>query len=133
MELLFALALGVLVTCSTYLLLRAHTFPVIVGLTMLSYAVNLFLFGMARLRGSAPVVGGAEPLTDPVPQALVLTAIVIGFAMTAFALVLALRGHGQLGHDRTRLNRPPRWRGAEAAPQRGSDVPPTVDGSEMRE
>lgn len=110
MELLFALALGVLVSCSVYLMLRAHTFPVVVGLTMLSYAVNLFLFSMGRLRGHAPVIGGDSPFADPVPQALVLTAIVIGFAMTAFSLVLALRGFGQLGHERTRMlrNRAPR-------------------------
>lgn len=101
MELVFAISLGVMVGSGVYLLLRANTFPVVVGLTMLSYAVNLFLFGMGRLRGNAPVIGAAEPFTDPLPQALVLTAIVIGFAMTAFAVVLALRGFGQLGHDRT--------------------------------
>ncbi|MDX9875440.1 MAG: Na+/H+ antiporter subunit C [Spongiibacteraceae bacterium] len=100
MELLFAMSIGVLVATGAYLLLRAHTFPVMVGLTLLSYAVNLFLFGMGRLGGAAPIIGGAGPMTDPVPQALVLTAIVIGFAMTAFTAALALRGFGQLGHDR---------------------------------
>lgn len=101
MELLFAVTLGTMTAAGVYLLLRLHTFPVVVGLTLLSYAVNLFLFAMGRLSGNAPIIGGATPFADPLPQALVLTAIVIGFAMTAFVLLLALRAYGQLGHDRT--------------------------------
>ena len=101
MEVLFALVIGLLAGSGVYLLLRARTFPVVVGLTLLSYGVNLLLFGMGRLQGNAaPVIGSGHGLyTDPLPQALVLTAIVIGFAMTAFLLVLALRGRGELGHD----------------------------------
>jgi multicomponent K+:H+ antiporter subunit C len=96
--------IGVLVSCGVYLLLRARTFPVILGLTLLSYAVNLFIFVMGRLRSGAPaVVGQADGnllnYADPLPQALVLTAIVIGFAMTAFLLVLALRARAELGND----------------------------------
>ena len=100
MELLFALTLGVLTTCGVYLLLRARTFSVVVGLTLISYAVNLFLFAMGRLNTGMPaVIGRAASHTDHLPQALVLTAIVIGFAMTAFALVLALRAQGELDSD----------------------------------
>lgn len=107
MEVLIAAMIGVLVSCGVYLLLRARTFPVILGLTLLSYGVNLFIFVMGRLRTGAPaVVGKGDPslnntlnYADPLPQALVLTAIVIGFAMTAFLLVLALRGRAELGND----------------------------------
>lgn len=107
MELLLAALIGVLTTCGVFLLLRAQTFPVVVGLTLLSYAVNLFLFVMGRLRAEAPPILGisANP-TDPLPQALVLTAIVIGFAMTAFTVVLALRTRGELGHDGVDDDRP---------------------------
>ncbi|MDE3737974.1 MULTISPECIES: Na+/H+ antiporter subunit C [Pseudomonas] len=99
MEALFAVTLGLLTTSGVYLLLRGRTFPVVLGLTLLSYAVNLFLFAMGRLVGEAAVLGRDVQYADPVPQALVLTAIVIGFAMTAFVVVLALRGVGDLGSD----------------------------------
>ncbi len=100
MELLYALTLGFLTMSGVYLLLRARTFPVVVGLTLISYAVNLFLFAMGRLNTGMPaVLGRSAEYADPLPQALVLTAIVIGFAMTAFALVLALRGQGELDTD----------------------------------
>ncbi|TDQ40014.1 Na+/H+ antiporter subunit C [Thiopseudomonas denitrificans] len=100
MELWLSCAIGFLVFCGIYLLLRARTFPVALGLTLLSYAINLFLFSMGRLHTGMPaVIGSAADYTDPVPQALVLTAIVIGFAMTAFVLVLALRAHVLLGSD----------------------------------
>ena len=99
MEALFAVTLGLLTACGVYLLLRGRTFPVVLGLTLLSYAVNLFLFAMGRLSGEAAVLGRDVQYADPVPQALVLTAIVIGFAMTAFVVVLALRGVGDLGSD----------------------------------
>ncbi|MFC3853620.1 Na+/H+ antiporter subunit C [Salinispirillum marinum] len=100
MELLYALVVAVLTGCGIYLLLRARTFPVVVGLMMLSYAVNLFLVAMGRLRTGAPAIIEAEAsYTDPIPQALVLTAIVIGFAMTSFVTVLALRARGEMGND----------------------------------
>ena len=100
MEALMALVIGVLVSCGVYLLLRARTFPVILGLTLLSYAVNLFIFVMGRLgRGTAAVIGQGDSYADPLPQALVLTAIVIGFAMTAFVVVLALRSVGETRTD----------------------------------
>lgn len=92
MELVFALVIGALTASGVYLLLRARTFPVVVGLTLLSYGVNLFLFSSGRLAtGQQPVIGTAAAYSDPLPQALVLTAIVIGFAMTAFVVVLSLR------------------------------------------
>ncbi|PKM22058.1 MAG: Na+/H+ antiporter subunit C [Gammaproteobacteria bacterium HGW-Gammaproteobacteria-14] len=100
MELLMALMIGVLTGCGVYLVLRQRTFPVVLGLTLLGYAVNLFLFSMGRLTLDAPaVIGAGEHYADPLPQALVLTAIVIGFATIAFMLVLALRALGDLGND----------------------------------
>ncbi len=100
MELLYASCVGVLVFCGVFMILRARTFPVVLGLTMLSYAVNLFLFSSGRLSLNMPAVlsKGAE-YADPLPQALVLTAIVIGFAMTAFVVILAIRGRADLGND----------------------------------
>jgi multicomponent K+:H+ antiporter subunit C len=93
MEALIALAIGVLVACGVYLLLRARTYPVILGVMLLGYAVNLFLVAMSRLdRGAPPIITyGVSEYVDPLPQALVLTAIVIGFGMAAFVIVLALR------------------------------------------
>ena len=100
MEVLIALAIGTLTGCGVYLLLRARTFPVVLGLTLLSYGVNLFLFATGRLViGRPPVISGAASYTDPLPQALVLTAIVIGFAMTAFVIMLSLRARDELGCD----------------------------------
>jgi len=102
MELLFAATLGIMVGCSVYLMLRARTFAVVLGLILLSYAVNLFLFASGRLTpDGAPLVGTGvvTPLPDPLPQALVLTAIVIGFAMTAVVIVLALRSIAEHGSD----------------------------------
>ncbi|MDD5389088.1 MAG: Na+/H+ antiporter subunit C [Gallionellaceae bacterium] len=101
MEALIALSIGVLTACGVYLALRGRTFPMVLGLTFLSYAVNLFLFSMGRLGiGQPPVIrAAATAYADPVPQALVLTAIVIGFAMTAFVIVLALKARAELGND----------------------------------
>ncbi len=106
MELLISLAIGLLTGAGVYLMLRPRSFEVVAGLTLLSYAINLLIFAMGRLRPGMPPVlrEGAAPTlaeyADPLPQALVLTAIVISFAMTAVAIVLALRAHGQLGTDR---------------------------------
>ena len=104
MELVLAISIGVLATCGVYLMLRPRTFQVIIGLSLLSYAVNLFIFAMGRLTlDGAPIVGkeGADlaQYADPVPQALVLTAIVIGFAMTALFLVVLLAARGLTGTD----------------------------------
>lgn len=101
MEWLLSLAIGVLTSSGIYLTLRAHTFPVVLGLTLLAYAVNLFLFTMGRLTPGKPAIiqAAAESYSDPLPQALVLTAIVIAFGMTAFLIVLALKARGELGTD----------------------------------
>ncbi|MDR3099752.1 MAG: Na+/H+ antiporter subunit C [Paraburkholderia sp.] len=102
MEAAFAAAIGVLCACGIYLLLCARVLPVILGITLFSYAINLFLLGMGRLAtGKPPVIAGSPvaQYADPVPQALVLTAIVIGFAMTAFTVVLALRSLALTGSD----------------------------------
>lgn len=100
MELVYAVTVGLMVTCSVFLMLRGHTFAVVMGLTLMSYAVNLFLFSSGGLALNKPAIlsEGAE-YSDPLPQALVLTAIVIGFAMTAFALILAIRARADLGND----------------------------------
>jgi len=106
MELAYALAIGVLTGAGVWLLLRPRTFQVIMGLSMLSYAVNLFIFGMGRLRVDRPPIvpdieGAGDPgmYADPLPQALVLTAIVIGFATTALFLVVLLAARGLTGTD----------------------------------
>lgn len=101
MELLISSGIGVLVACGVYLLLRARTYPVVLGLTLLSYGVNLFIFVMGRMSpGYPPIIDAqASNYTDPLPQALVLTAIVIGFGMTAFSVVLALRARAETGSD----------------------------------
>ncbi|TBU94686.1 Na+/H+ antiporter subunit C [Phytopseudomonas dryadis] len=100
MEALFAMTLGVLTASGVYLLMRARIYPVVMGLTLISYAVNLFLFAMGRLDTGVPaVIGKSAEYGDPIPQALVLTAIVIGFAMTAFVVVLSLRALGELRTD----------------------------------
>ena len=105
MELILALAIGVLTGSGVWLLLRPRTFQVIIGLSLLSYAVNLFIFVMGWVRGgAAPIVaagGTVDPsrFADPLPQALVLTAIVISFAMTALLLVVLLAARGLTGTD----------------------------------
>ncbi|CAM3445501.1 MULTISPECIES: Na+/H+ antiporter subunit C [Halomonadaceae] len=100
MELLYAMTTGVLTASGLYLTLRGRTFPVVVGLTLLSYAVNLFLFSMGGLTtDGAAIVSEGGNVADPLPQALVLTAIVIGFAMTAFVVILAMRARSEVGND----------------------------------
>jgi multicomponent K+:H+ antiporter subunit C len=103
-EVIVSLAIGVLTGSGVWLLLRPRTFQVAIGLTLLAYAVNLFIFSMGRLRaGAAPIVSAAaaDPAayTDPLPQALVLTAIVINFATTALLLVVLLASRGLSGTD----------------------------------
>lgn len=105
MELILALGIGVLTAAGVWLLLRPRTFQVIIGLSLLGYAVNLFIFAMGRLRTDAPpILKGDDPVdaaayADPVPQALVLTAIVISFALTALFLVVLMTSRGITGSD----------------------------------
>lgn len=104
MEIVLAAAIGVLSGCGVWLLLRPRTFQVVVGLTLISYAVNLFIFSIGGLRiGAEPVLRGAAgtlaDYADPLPQALVLTAIVISFATTALLLVVIMAARGLSGSD----------------------------------
>jgi multicomponent Na+:H+ antiporter subunit C len=105
MELLLALASGVLYAAGIYLILRRRLAQLIIGIGLLSNGTNLLIFTAGGLtRGRPPVVpDGAQsivtPYADPVPQALVLTAIVIGFGLLAFLLVLAHRVHATVGTD----------------------------------
>ena len=105
MEVLLALASGVLYAAGIYLMLRRRLAQLIIGLGLLSNGTNLLIFTAGSLtRARPPVLSqGAErlatPYADPVPQALVLTAIVIGFGLLAFSLVLAHRVHTTVGTD----------------------------------
>ena len=108
MEILVASATGVLTAGGVYLILRQRTFPVILGLALLSYAVNLFIFASGRLVVDAsPILSktGDGVYTDPLPQALVLTAIVISFGMTAVLVLVGLGAYLESGHDRVDLGR----------------------------
>ena len=105
MEVLLALASGVLYAAGTYMMLRRRLAQLIIGLGLLSNGTNLLIFtagGLTRARPPVVPEGATAlepPYADPVPQALVLTAIVIGFGLTAFSLVLAHRVHGTVGTD----------------------------------
>lgn len=100
MEALLASGLGVVTATGVYLLLRGRTYPVVLGLTLIGYAVNVFIFVMGRLWSNAqPILVGDGLVADPLPQALVLTAIVIGFATTGFVVELALRSRHESGTD----------------------------------
>lgn len=105
MEIALALGIGALAGSGVWLILRPRTFQVIIGLSLLSYAVNLFILAMGRVRTGAPPVlstraaGDPSQYADPLPQALVLTAIVISFATTALFLVVMLASRGLTGTD----------------------------------
>ena len=101
LEFLVASTIAVLTGTGIYLCLRGRTFPVVLGLAMLSYAINVFLFAMGRLVVNRPPLyqKGLAEYADPLPQALVLTAIVIAFGMTALVVVLALRTYLETGTD----------------------------------
>ena len=106
MEVLVASAVGILTAAGMYLVMRLRTFPVILGISLLTYAVNVFLFASGRLTvGSAPILrDGVEIYADPLPQALVLTAIVISFGMTAVVVMIALGSY--LGSNNDRVDDP---------------------------
>ena len=105
MEIVLAAAIGILASSGVWLILRPRTFQVIIGLCLLSYAVNIFIFSMGRLTIGKPAImpkGGwvnAAEYADPLPQALVLTAIVISFATTALFLVVMIAARGITGTD----------------------------------
>ena len=109
MELLIASAIGVLTAGGVYLIFRLRTFPVILGLALLSYAVNVFIFASGRLVvDRSPILSktGDGIYTDPLPQALVLTAIVISFGMTAVLVMVGLGAYLEAGDDRINLDPP---------------------------
>ncbi|MGV3493345.1 MAG: Na+/H+ antiporter subunit C [Ramlibacter sp.] len=114
MEIIIALAIGVLTSAGVWLVLRPRTYQVLIGLTLLSYATNLFIFSVGSLSvDREPIVregvaANLQNYTDPLPQSLVLTAIVIGFATTALFLVvmLALRGLTDSDHVDAQEERP---------------------------
>jgi multicomponent K+:H+ antiporter subunit C len=102
---LFSLAVGVLVSTGVYLMLRPRTFDLILGLSLLAHAVNLFIVLMGRIKTAAPPIVDTklaptlQNYADPLPQALVLTAIVIGFAMTAVLIAIAVVAHRETRSD----------------------------------
>jgi multicomponent Na+:H+ antiporter subunit C len=102
---LLAVVIGTLYAAGLYLVMRRSIVKLVLGLALLAHAANLLIFTLGRLtRGGTPVVTKGEealvaPFPDPVPQALVLTAIVIGFAVQAFAIVLVKRAHRETGTD----------------------------------
>jgi multicomponent K+:H+ antiporter subunit C len=108
MEIIVASAVGVLTAGGVYLLLRLRSFPVILGLALLSYAVNVFLFASGRLAVDQPPIlskYGEATYTDPLPQALVLTAIVISFGMTAVLVMIGLGAYLESETDRIDMDR----------------------------
>ncbi|MFS0750172.1 Na(+)/H(+) antiporter subunit C [Oceanobacillus sp. 1P07AA] len=102
METLITILAGILVTVATYLILSKSLIRVILGTAILSHAAHLLIITMAGLKnGSVPIIGegDANPV-DPLPQALILTSIVISFAVTAVSLVLAYRTYQETGTDK---------------------------------
>jgi multicomponent Na+:H+ antiporter subunit C len=100
MEIVVAVVVGVLFASGTYMLLRRSIVKLLIGLGLLGHGANLLLFTVGYLRrGAAPILEAGHPITDPVPQALLLTTIVIGFGVSTFVLVLAYRASEATGHD----------------------------------
>jgi multicomponent Na+:H+ antiporter subunit C len=103
MEILLSFVIGILFSVGLYFILHRHFFKLILGLMILGLATNLFIFVIGRLtRGGSPIIGeesevALEPFADPVPQALLLTAIVIGFGIQALAIVLIKRVYQSFG------------------------------------
>ena len=117
MELLVASAIGAMTAGGIYLVLRLRTFPVILGMSLLTYAVNVFLFASGRLTLGAPPVlrDDVTVYTDPLPQALVLTAIVISFGMTAVVVMIGLGAFLSSDDDHIDEQRAPEDEGSESA------------------
>ncbi len=105
MEIILAFVIGGLFAAGIYMLLRRSLLKLLIGLSLMSHATNLLIFTVARLnRGAPPVIDMNKsvlepPFADPMPQALILTAIVISFGVTAFALALSFRAYRSLGTD----------------------------------
>ncbi len=101
MEILMSVVIGILFMIGTYLVLTKSLLRVILGTAILGHGAHLLLLTMAGLkRGMPPLLGAnAEAYADPLPQALILTAIVISFGVTSFFLVLAYRAYNELNTD----------------------------------
>lgn len=101
MEILMAVLIGILFMSATYLMLSKSLLRIIIGTGLLSHGAHLLILTMGGLkRGAAPLLGEhAQDYVDPIPQALILTAIVISFGVTSFFLVLAYRAYQELGTD----------------------------------
>jgi multicomponent K+:H+ antiporter subunit C len=105
MEVIIAATVGLLTAAGVYLMLRQRSFPMILGLSLLSYAVNVFIFASGRVAvAMPPIIREGASYADPLPQALVLTAIVISFGMTAVILIMALGAYLDTGHDRVDID-----------------------------
>ncbi len=108
MEILMAIVIGALFTAGTYLLLSRTFLRILLGISLTSHGVLLLLIAMGKLKnGVAPILHeyAASSYVDPLPQALILTAIVIGFGVTAFIIVLCYRTYQVLGNDDTEICR----------------------------
>lgn len=101
MEVLMSVVVGILFASATYLMLSRSLLRIIIGTGLLSHGAHLLILTMGGLkRGAAPLLGEeASSYVDPLPQALILTAIVISFGVTSFFLVLAYRSYQELGTD----------------------------------
>ncbi|MFC0271006.1 Na(+)/H(+) antiporter subunit C [Metabacillus herbersteinensis] len=101
MEILMSIVVGILFTSATYLMLSRSLLRIIIGTGLLSHGAHLLILTMGGLKeGAAPLLGeDAASYVDPLPQALILTAIVISFGVTSFFLVLAYRSYQELGTD----------------------------------
>lgn len=101
MELIMSLGIGILFAVAVYLILSKSLLRVILGTSLLTHGVHLLLMTMSGLKAGGPPLLGEEALTytDPLPQALILTSIVISFGVTAFFFVLAYRAYQTLGTD----------------------------------
>ncbi|MFV0301907.1 MAG: Na+/H+ antiporter subunit C [Paracoccus sp. (in: a-proteobacteria)] len=132
MEVLVATAIGALTAAGVYLILRLRSFAVVLGMTMLTYAINIFLFTSGRLVINQPPIlrdhsGNIAGYTDPLPQALVLTAIVISFGMTAVVVIMALGAFIEGGDDYINMpeedrNMPPLRTAEEEQPETGGKI-----------
>lgn len=123
MEVMIASSVGVLTASGVYLILRLRTFPVILGLALLSYAVNVFLFASGRLSVNLPPIlakSGDVNYTDPLPQALVLTAIVISFGMTAVLVMFALGAYLEADSDEINIEGTDGSEAADPSEQEGA-------------
>ena len=107
MEVLLAILVGALFAAGIYLILRRSVVKLIIGLALLSHAANILIFASGGLvRARAPLVPAGDvapvsPHADPLPQALILTAIVISFGVLAFMMVLVSRAYRAVGTDDT--------------------------------